>query len=78
MWITPREAFGLWVDGEVVHDDYAKELGWRRLDDGFAKPGVRTMAHEFATLMIAQADYLSRLIRHGLIEPISSSVETGI
>ena len=71
-WINPRDAFGLWVYGEVVHDDYAKELRWRRLDDALAKPGVRSMAHDFATLMIIQAEYLNRLIRHGLIDPIST------
>lgn len=72
-WISPRDAFGLWVYGEVVHDDYAKELRWQRLDDALVKPGVRSMAHAFATLMIMQAEYLNRLIRHGLIEPISTS-----
>ena len=72
-WISPRDAFGLWVYGEVVHDDYAKELRWRRLDDTFGKPAVRSMAHDFATLMIGQAESLNRLIRHGLIEPISTN-----
>jgi len=60
------------VYGEVVRDDYAKELRWERLDDALAKPGVRSMVHAFATLMIIQAEYLNRRIRHGRIEPIST------
>jgi hypothetical protein len=64
-WITPREAFELWAYGEVVHDDYAKELKWSKL----GPPGqglVRQMAYDYMALLLEQAAFMRRLITHGL------------
>jgi len=68
-WIRPREAFELWVYGEVVHDDYSKELRWGRMG-GFSQGLVRTMAHDLAHVMISQAVFLRGLIRQGLMDPL--------
>ena len=60
-----------WVYGEVVHDDYAKELRWARMG-GLSQGLVRTMAHDVANLMISQALYLRGLVRQGLVDPLES------
>ena len=43
-WIRPREAFGLWAYGGVIHNDYAKEQRWEKLGP-LAQGPVRDMAH---------------------------------
>lgn len=68
-WIQPREAFELWAYGEVVHDDYAKELKWSKL----GAPGqglVRQMAYDYMALLLEQAAFMRRLISHGLVRNV--------
>ena len=60
-WITPREAFGLWAYGGVIHHDYAKEQKWARL--GIGQGSVRQMAHDYAMTLLDEADFLLRLLR---------------
>lgn len=64
-WIRPREAFELWVYGEVVHEDYAKEVKWRSLWLGQAM--VRMLAHSYLNLLMAQASFVGQLIQYGLV-----------
>jgi len=64
-WIRPREAFELWAYGEVIHRNYVKQLRWRRFNP-HAQGMVRVMAHDYARLLIDQADFVVRLIREGL------------
>lgn len=45
-WIRPRDAFELWAYGEVIHNEYTKELRWQSL--GPLRQGlVRQMAHDY-------------------------------
>jgi hypothetical protein len=60
-WIMPREAFGLWAYGGVIHHDYAKELKWARL--GIAQSAIRQMGHDYAAMLLDEADFLFRLLR---------------
>ena len=55
----------VWAYGEVVHDDYAKELKWSML----GPPGqglVRQMAYDYMALLLEQAAFMRQLITHGL------------
>lgn len=68
-WIRPREAFELWAYGEVIHDDYAKEVRWKKL----GPPGqglVRQMAYDYMTTLLDQAAFIRRVITHGLVTPV--------
>jgi hypothetical protein len=68
-WIRPRKAFELWLDGEVIHDDYSKQELWGRM--GPLHQGlVRKMAHGYMFELILQADFMARLLRNGLIESL--------
>lgn len=64
-WIRPREAFGLWAYGGVIHPDYAKEQRWKRLGP-LAQGPVRDMAHAYTMMLIDQAEFMACLLRHGL------------
>lgn len=64
-WIGPHEAFELWIYGEVIHDDYEKELKWKSLWLGQAF--VRIMAHDYLNDLLDQANFLGRLLEFGLI-----------
>ena len=60
-WITPREAFGLWAYGGVIHDEYAKEQKWASL--GIGQAAVRQMGHDYAATLIDEAGFLLDLLR---------------
>lgn len=66
-WITPREAFRLWAYGGVIHHDYAKEQKWARLGPG--QGPVRIMAHNYALMLLDQADFIFRLLRSTDTQP---------
>lgn len=66
-WISPREAFRLWAYGGVVHSEYAKEKRWARL--GIGQAAVRQMGHDYAGTLLDEADFLLRLLRHGIESP---------
>jgi hypothetical protein len=68
-WIRPREAFELWVYGEVIHDDYAKRMRWEKLPPP-AQGLVRQMAHDYMEGLLEQAAFIRRLITHGLERPV--------
>jgi hypothetical protein len=63
-WMLPRRAWELWLDGEVIHDDFAKQSEWESL--GPAEGPVRQMAYDYLTMLLTQAAFLSRMIRLGL------------
>jgi hypothetical protein len=63
-WIKPREAFRLWAYGGVVHSEYAKEQKWARL--GIAQGMVRLMGHQYAVMLLDEADFLLGLLRFGI------------
>ena len=67
-WILPRRAWELWLDGEVIHDDLAKQQEWESLD--FGQGPVRQMAYEYLGMLLTEAAYLRRMIRFGLANPI--------
>jgi hypothetical protein len=67
-WIRPREAFDLWAYGGVIHHDYAKEQRWAQLN--IAQGPVRMMGHEYAMMLLEQAEWMSRLLRFGLQQPL--------
>jgi hypothetical protein len=64
-WIRPREAFGLWAYGGVIHSDWRKEQRWARLGS-LAQGPVREMAHSYTMMLLDQAEFMARLLRHGL------------
>ena len=64
-WICPREAFELWTYGEVIHDDYAKQVRWEKL--GPVRQGlVRQMAYDYLFALLDQVAFIHRIITHGL------------
>ncbi|MGA3058425.1 MAG: hypothetical protein ABSE70_10395 [Candidatus Limnocylindrales bacterium] len=67
-WILPRRAWELWLDGEVIHDDLAKQQEWESLDIG--QGPVRQMAWDYMGMLLTQAAYLRRMIRLGIANPI--------
>jgi hypothetical protein len=68
-WIRPREAWDLWAYGEVLHQEYKKELDWKRMGP-HRQPVLRDMAHVYTMMLIDQAEFFTRVIRHGLLEPL--------
>jgi hypothetical protein len=72
-WIRPREAFELWAYGEVIQHDYAKELRWQRFPP-HQRGMVRVMAHEYARLLLRQAEFVAGLIQDGLERSNPSAV----
>lgn len=62
-WIRPREAFALWAYGEVIHQDYQKELRWQALGP-LRQGALRDMAHEYAAMLLDQAEFITRVLRH--------------
>jgi hypothetical protein len=68
MWVTPREAFRLWLYGGVIHREWAKEQRWARFSP--VHQGItRTMAHEYAEMLLRQAEFMSGLLRRGVVIP---------
>jgi hypothetical protein len=66
-WIRPREAFSLWAYGGVIHHEYPKEQRWNALGRLQQAP-IRMMAHEYAMMLVDQADFLTRLLRSGALD----------
>jgi hypothetical protein len=63
--IGRREAFELWVYGDLIHNDYEKELRWQALHP-FAQAFVRQMAYEYMLVLIALVAEIRRVITWGL------------
>jgi hypothetical protein len=63
--ILPREAFEIWAYGEVIHDDYDKELKWRSLS-ALGQGLVRMLAHGYMNLLVIHAGFVGNLIRFAL------------
>jgi hypothetical protein len=66
---TPRRAWDLWLDADVIHRDYGKELRWNRLDPLW-QGSVRMLAHDYGSMLLRQAKYMRDLIRGGLVMPV--------
>lgn len=64
-WIRPREAFELWVYGDHLRNDYAKEQRFERLNP-IAKGMVRAMGHNYLDMLTRQIEFFGRSIRNGL------------
>jgi hypothetical protein len=64
-WIRPREAWDLWAYGEVIHQEYRKQLRWERLGP-LPQAAVRLMAHEYTMMLLAQAAFIHGLLRFGV------------
>jgi hypothetical protein len=64
-WVRPRDAFALWVYVEVIHQDYRKQLRWERCGP-VRQAALRAMAHDYVLMLLDQADFVTRLLRHGL------------
>jgi len=46
--MLPRRAWELWLDGEVIHDDFAKQSEWESLgpaDRAGSTDGLRLLTH---------------------------------
>ena len=59
----------LWLDAEVIHRDYAKELRWRRYPPLF-QGSIRTLAHDYGSMLLRQAKFIRDLIMTGLATPL--------
>lgn len=68
-FIRPRAAFALWAYGEVIHDDYAKQVRWEKLDP-MGRGLVRQMAHDYLMGLLEQAAFIRRVITHGLVKQV--------
>jgi len=66
--LTPRQAWELWLDAEVIHRDYAKELRWRRRPPLF-QASIRMLAHDYGSMLLRQAKFMRDLIMTGLATP---------
>ena len=66
--LTPRQAWSLWLDAEVVHRDYAKELRWKRYPTLF-QGSIRMLAHDYGSMLLRQAKSMRDLIMTGLASP---------
>lgn len=66
--LTPREAWSLWLDAEVIHRDYAKELRWKRYPPLF-QGSIRMLAHDYGSMLLRQAKFMRDLILTGLVAP---------
>ena len=64
-FFTPHDSFELSIYGQVIHDDYDKELRWRRLDP-FSQAFVRQMGYAYMMLLVELVAEMRRLITHGL------------
>ena len=49
----------------MIHHDYAKEQRWKRLGTLGQFP-VRDMAHDYAMMLLDQAEFMTRLLRGGI------------
>jgi len=67
--LTPRQAWVLWLDAEVIHRDYAKELRWRRYPPLF-QGSIRMLAHDYGSMLLRQAKFIRDLIMTGLATPL--------
>ena len=66
--LTPRQAWVLWLDAEVIHRDYAKELRWKRYPPLF-QGSIRMLAHDYGSMLLRQAKFMRELIMTGLATP---------
>lgn len=66
--LTPRQAWSLWLDAEVIHHDYAKELRWKGYPALF-QGSVRMLAHDYGSMLLRQAKLMRDLIMTGLASP---------
>ena len=66
--LTPRQAWALWLDAEVIHRDYAKELRWKRYPTLF-QGSIRMLAHDYGSMLLRQAKLLRDVILTGLAPP---------
>jgi hypothetical protein len=65
---TPRQAWELWLDAEVIHRDYTKELRWNRLEPPW-QGSLRMLAHDYGSMLLRQAKFMRDLIRSGMVTP---------
>jgi hypothetical protein len=68
--LTPHQAWSLWLDAEVIHRDYAKELRWRRYPPLF-QASIRMLAHDYGSMLLRQVKSMRSLITTGLASPPS-------
>jgi hypothetical protein len=68
--LTPRQAWSLWLNAEVIHREYAKELRWKRYPPLF-QGSIRMLAHDYASMLLRQAKSMRSLITTGLASPPS-------
>jgi hypothetical protein len=73
-FVRPREAWDLWVYGEVIHDDLAKQRRWERFV-GPSQVLVREMAHDYLDMLLREAAFLRNLIHHGLVRSVDDADE---
>ncbi len=66
--LTPRRAWELWLDAEVIHRDYAKELRWKRYPPLF-QGSIRMLAHDYGRMLLRQAKFMRDLIQSGMVSP---------
>ena len=66
--LTPRRAWELWLDAEVIHRDYAKELRWKEYPPLF-QGSIRMLAHDYGSMLLRQAKFMRELIMTGLAPP---------
>lgn len=66
--LTPRQAWVLWLDAEVIHRDYTKELRWKRYPPLF-QGSIRMLAHDYGSMLLRQAKFMRDLIITGLATP---------
>jgi len=64
-WITPPDAWRLWVYVEHLHNDYDRELRYKRFDP-LTRGVVQAMARDYNAVMVEQVAFIRKLIRHGL------------
>ena len=66
--LTPRQAWELWLDAEVIHRDYGKELRWKRYP-AVLQGSIRMLAHDYGSMLLRQAKFMRELIMTGLATP---------
>ncbi|MBA3687601.1 MAG: hypothetical protein H0W81_02005 [Chloroflexi bacterium] len=64
-WIKPPEAWRLWVYVEHLHNDYDRELRYKRFDP-LTRGVIQAMARDYNAVLVEQVAYIGKLIRHGL------------
>ena len=66
--LSPRQAWALWLDGEVIHRDYTKQQRWKRYPPLF-QGSIRMLAHDYGSMLLRQAKFMRDLITTGLAAP---------